>query len=94
MTRPPDWRSPFESRQRMVEREVVTWRVMMAARRAIRRVQDGAIVADSDLDRSMAACRTRHERRSVTIEREALATIVATDEREIMLELMRFWGLR
>jgi len=42
----------------------------------------------------MAACRTRHERRSVTIEREALATIVATDEREIMLELMRFWGLR
>lgn len=93
MTRPADWRSPYQSNRRgTVERECVTWRVMLAARRAIRRVRRGA--AAEALRLRKADGRDRHERRALSIELDAVRVIVRTDERAVMLELMRHWGLR
>ncbi len=88
--RPPDWRSPIAGACR-VARGTVTWRDILHARRAIRRVQTAAIVEQ------FAGPRTdgdRHAKRSATLEDRALDDILAADERAILLELMADWGLR
>ena len=89
MTRPYDWRSPYHERLHRDDRDVLTWREMLAARRVIRRVQNAAAIAERELRAYRGA--DRHERTRTTIELDGVLRILAADERTVMAELVEQW---